>query len=270
MGEQSSALYTCMPEKDDPEPLSRLQEDTEQPLFLHFPPGFCYTAAVQCSLYYHYSLLFRLLDIFLKGVFIMQASSPTKNNAGHILATMALMLLLVVLPALALAYGGGGGGGGNSGSSSGFRSSGGRGPNIEPMMGVEGLPVMPAEGYNHTGTTPGEKSGVTPGPTSTPKVYDWIGDFAMDKVKGSAIDMVSAVHPGLGLAIGVADKVYGAYDYGKQAVQKLEATKKSYQKSALGNLGSGLKAPNPDMMDMGPSLPGGGGPQNRQESIQLW
>ncbi|MDD4731680.1 MAG: hypothetical protein PHX58_07090 [Desulfovibrio sp.] len=183
---------------------------------------------------------------------------------------MAIVLAMLALPALSAAYGGGGGGGGGGSGGGLFGSSGTGALTPQPMKGIEGMPVTPPDAFGSLGSGSPAGPSSTSGPQSSSKVQDAIGGFIADKLKDQVIDAVTALHPGVGMALNTADKIYSAGKFAGQVADKLAKEKKSYQKAALGTLGSGLKAPSQSTPTLGPSTGMGAGPGPLHENNFLW
>ncbi|SKA82093.1 hypothetical protein SAMN02745704_01503 [Paucidesulfovibrio gracilis DSM 16080] len=184
-----------------------------------------------------------------------------------VVAGLALLAALLALPSLSLGYGGGGGGG-SGGSLFGATGTGSLTP--EPLQGIEGMPVTPPNAFGSMGSgEPG--SSAASGPKSPSKLQSAVSGFISGQLKNKAIDAVTALHPGIGAALNAADKIYSAGKFASNVADKLAKEKKSYQKAALGTLGSGLKAPSQSTPTVGPSSGiGGVGPGPLHDNNFLW
>lgn len=207
----------------------------------------------------------------------MSHGNPLPRRLRDGLPACCLLCLCLLLPSLAFAYGGGGGGGGGDVG----RSGSGGGPQTQNLpdwidtvpyeIGIEGMRVEPAPGewggYYTPEGHPTKKPDHEDVPWYNTPEYTFVENMVIDQTKDKILSIVLASNPELLTAVKVLQAANGVYSFTKSAAEKLDKSKKDYQKALIGNMGSGLKGPTTEIPEMSSSTPGGGGPAPLNESI---
>ncbi|EGB15927.1 hypothetical protein DND132_2724 [Pseudodesulfovibrio mercurii] len=192
-------------------------------------------------------------------------------RSKHLRLGLAAALLCLFLPALAFAYGGGG----DVGKST---TGGPTGQDLPDWIdstpyetGIEGEYVEPAPGTWGGYYTPEGRPTQKPGKNDTPwyntPEYEFVEKLVIDQTQDKIIEMVLASNPQLLATVKALQAANGVYEFTRDAKDKLDKSKKDYQKALIGNMGSNLKGPDSEIPEMSSYTPGGGGPAPLNESI---
>lgn len=132
----------------------------------------------------------------------------------------------------------------------------------QPELGIENLPITPENVF----VPELPQSGPTGG-AAAPDPAAQQGGSLIDKAiaggaKFGAIQLIKYIHPGVGTVVWVGDKVITVFKITNAGIQKLERVNNEYNKALIGSIGSNAVVPEPNPVDMAPSMGmGGGGPQ---------
>ena len=208
-----------------------------------------------------------------------------KKARHSTLSWWKLTVFFLILPYLLLpcqsAFGYGGGKGASDKVNSGINS---RGPQVGPIIGIEGMPVMPPEEWGNPWLKCDKPKPVNKRtPTFEEKVattvIEYAANKAQDHIQDFVLDFVFASNPEVVVAIKTIQGIHQGVVLTAATLRRIQKEKKAYEKAIMGARNSNQVQTTQDGVaagpgHMNPNFPGCGygmpGPQQDMGSNQLW